>query len=420
MHTSADAGRAVLDVGALGANTGDSTSRSTQLGDVRKQNVALMMRTVLAHGPIARAGIASVTGMTSGAITKLTSVLSDAGLLREVPSLGLVGGSGRPRVPIAIDTERFRVLGIHIGYPRTTLCLLDLTGGLIREIRLPHESVQFADVVAKAVSAARTLIDDCDGELLAIGASTAGRVTTESGVVTEQPFFGWRDVPLRETLSQALQLPVAVDSNVRAMARAEHWFGAARGVDNFVQLFAGNVVAAAWVVGGQIVSGRHGMSGALEHLPLDDRSAERCRCGRRDCMQMITTDVALVSEAQRRGILTRQDGIDRLVRLARGGDEVAAEVMRRRASQVGAAASVLVDLLDPQLVVVSGAGLLNTPDFMAEVVGGARARMGEHHRHDLDGVLVETAFGTHAISVSAGSIALDDIYRDPLAFIRRP
>ena len=66
MHTPAETSPAVLDGGAVDASR-DFTSRSTQLGDVRRQNVALMMQTVLAHGPIARAGIAAVTGMTSGA-----------------------------------------------------------------------------------------------------------------------------------------------------------------------------------------------------------------------------------------------------------------------------------------------------------------------------------------------------------------
>jgi len=95
--------------------------RSAQPFDVRQQNYSAILRAVMQHGPIARSELSGLTGMATGTMTKLTGLLSEAGLLRELPAESGQGALGRPRTPMVVDDRAHRVVGVHFGLRRTTV-----------------------------------------------------------------------------------------------------------------------------------------------------------------------------------------------------------------------------------------------------------------------------------------------------------
>ncbi|MGZ0153069.1 ROK family protein [Kribbella sp. WER1] len=384
---------------------------------MREQNCSAIFRAVMRHGPIARSELSELTGMATGTMTRLTSLLCSAGLLRELPAELVHGTLGRPRTPLAIDERTFRVVGVHFGLRRTTLCLLDLHGTLLAEVRLPHRGRRaFGPLVEQAVQGVRELVVQHPGTVLGVGASTGGWVDRDAGVVRDHRMLGWHDVPLRDVLAGGLGMPVEVDSSFRALAMAERWFGGAQGVDNLVGLFVGNVVGAGFVLDGRVFPGFRAAAGAVDHLSVGVPVDALCSCGRRDCLHVAASDLAVLAEAKREGLIGARGTLEQLVQAARMGDARADRLLVGRAELVGVAAGTLIDMLDPEVVIVSG-GVVDAPEYLTAVRRGACSYLGDKRPVDVESVVRLSAFGTDGVAVSAGSVILDRIYAAPTAFV---
>jgi predicted NBD/HSP70 family sugar kinase len=390
--------------------------RSARQYDLREQNCSAILRTAMRRGPIARSELSGLTGLATGTVTKLTSLLCSAGLLRELPAEQEHGAPGRPRVPLVVDERLFRVVGVHFGLRRTTVCLLNLRGQLLAETRLPHRRRGFEPLVAQAVEGIRELLARTPGRILGVGASTGGWVDREGGLVRDHRVLRWRDVPLRAALADGLALPTEVDSSFRALAMAERWFGGAQEVDDLVSLFVGNVVGAGFVLGGQVFRGFRAAAGTVDHLSVGVPVAEVCTCGRRDCLHVVASDLTVLAQARQAGLIGARGTLEHLVQAARSGNTEADALLVARAELVGTAAGALIDMLDPEVVVVSG-GVVDAPEYLRSVQRGARAYLRDKRPVDVDSVVRLSAFGTDGVAVSAASVVLDRIYAAPSEFV---
>ncbi|TCC32134.1 ROK family protein [Kribbella sindirgiensis] len=390
--------------------------RSAQQYDLREQNCSAILRTAMQRGPIARSELSGLTGLATGTVTRLTSLLCSAGLLRELPAEQEHGVPGRPRTPMVIDERTFRVVGVHFGLRRTTVCLLDLRGQLLAETRLPHRRRGFEPLVAQAVEGIRELVSAAPGQVLGVGASTGGWVDRESGLVRDHRVLRWRDVPLRDALANGLGLRAEVDSSFRSLAMAERWFGGAQDVDDLVSLFVGNVVGAGFVLGGRVFRGFQAAAGTVDHLSVGATADESCSCGRHDCLHVAASDLAVLARARRAGLIGTRGTLEHLIQAARNGDVRADGLLVARAELVGVAAGALIDMLDPAMVVVSG-GVVDAPEYLRSVQRGARAYLRDKRPVNTESVVRLSAFGTDGVAVSAASVILDRIYAAPSEFV---
>ncbi|MFG1912184.1 ROK family protein [Kribbella sp. NPDC048928] len=391
--------------------------RSVQPFGVRQQNYSAILRAVMRHAPIARSELAGLTGMSTGTMTKLTSLLCEAGLLRELPAGTEHRSLGRPPTPMVVDERTYRVVGVHFGLRRTTVCLLDLRGTLLAEVRLPHKSRRaFEALVKQAIEGVQQLVAQHPGTVLGVGASTGGWVDREAGVVRDHRMLRWRDVPLRDALGGGLGLPTEIDSSFRALAMAERWFGGAQGVDDLIGLFVGNVVGAGFVIGGRVRAGHHAAAGSVDHLSVGVTAADVCSCGRRDCLHVAASDLTVLAQARKAGLIGARGTLEHLLQAARDGDKRADRLLVDRAELVGVAAGTLIDMLDPELVIVSG-GVVDAPEYLRSVQRGARAYLHDKRPVDLESVIRLSAFGTDGVAVSAASVILDRIYAAPAEFV---
>lgn len=389
---------------------------SAQPPDLRRQNLSAILRTLLIHGPMARAELSQVIGLAPGSVTKLTSELISAGVIREQRSTEEPRMPGRPRVPVSIDGRRLRAAGVHIGLLRTTIGLVDLAGGIVAERVLNHRSRTPSSIIKQAVTGLRRLAaSEPPGSVLGVGASIGGLIDPDTGVVLEHPSLDWEDVALRDQLTEGLGLPVVLDSTMRALALAERSFGTAKSVPSLLHVFVGNIVGAAFLVDGKAHLGPASAAGYLVHLPTGIRSRLRCSCGRYDCLQASASDVAVVSEAQEQGVLPLSEGLDELTGLAAAGDKAAIRLLRKRAERVGAAVALLVEILDPHLVVLGG-GVVDDPAFITDIRASVAAHVHRPLAVPADELVVATSFGTHAVMFSSAALFLDAFYRHPTAF----
>ncbi|HEX6447385.1 MAG TPA: ROK family transcriptional regulator [Streptosporangiales bacterium] len=382
---------------------------------LRRRNFASIMRTVLAHGPISRTEIADAVGLTATTLTNVMSILIDAGLVKEDVGARTSGDRGRPKIPVVIDPAGLTVVGVHIGGRMTTVGLVDLSGVVGDEITIPHRGEDPHAVIRSASAAVTKLVGGRDhgGPVLGVGASIGGWVDTSAGTVVDHPSLPWHGVELRSELERRLDMPVLLDSNARAMALAESWFGAARGVGNLLYLSVGTIVSAAIVINGAIHRGPRAAAGHVNHLPVGARASQACTCGRRDCLQVAVSDRAVIQAARKAGIAGRTETIERLTARAEGGDARADRLLRTRARHLGYAIGLLTDVLNPDRVVLSG-GILLAPHYLRDVLHATETRA--NTAADVAGLVVPSTLGEHSLALASGALLLDAYYRDPVAY----
>ncbi|MBB5959386.1 putative NBD/HSP70 family sugar kinase [Saccharothrix tamanrassetensis] len=371
----------------------------------RTTTAATILRSVLDNGPVARSTIARLTGLSAAAVTKQYAELADLGLLREVEEARVPRVTvGRPHVPVDIDVERYAVCGVHIALTHTTLSVVDLRGRVLHQDREPHPGRSPEAVFQGILCLLPDFLRDHLGDRspLGIGLATGGWVDPERGVIVRHSQLGWRDVQAREALRQ-FGLPVHVESHSRALARAEQLFGDQRSRNSMVHLFVGNVVDAAIATAGTVHHGPRSASGDVAHLRLEGSSVE-CPCGRRGCFQATVSDRAVAERAAREGVIA-EPSLPLLLDRARAGDGRAKGLLRERARHVGRAVGLLLDVINPDVLVLTEAGVVHLPECLDVV----RAQVG-----DRAGSVVPTSFGRDVLSVAAGSVVLDAIYGSPL------
>jgi predicted NBD/HSP70 family sugar kinase len=363
-----------------------------------RDSAGAVLRAVLDLGPVARSSVARATRLSAASVSGLVTSLVHEGLVREVPEAAGPRGNGRPHVPIVVEPDAAGVIGVHIAVPHTTVALLDLRGRVVEQRQEPHGRRDPASVLGALKGRVRRLAHG--RRILGVGLATGGWVDAANGVLVEHHLLGWREVPLGAVLADATGLPVSVDSNSRALLKAEQLFGdaALQARRSAVHLFVGNVVDVAFSADGVVHRGPRSAAGAVAHLAIDGCDAV-CDCGRTGCLQAAVSDQTLL---RRSGM----SDIHALLDAARSGDATAKELFLERARLVGRAAGLLLDLFDPEVLVVVEAGANRMPDCLATL----RAEAGP----EAAAVIRRTSFPGGVLAVAGGAVALDRVYAAPL------
>jgi predicted NBD/HSP70 family sugar kinase len=379
--------------------------------DIGRVHASLVLRAVLADGPLARAEIADRVGLTRATVTRVTGRLLDIALLREgIPNRS---NPGRPMVPLELGGDDHVVVTAHFGATEIRIGVVNIRGEMLREHRYRYVE-RSPEAVAEL---ARRGIDGMaaeaghTGRVLGVGASLSGWVDPATGVVVRFAPLGWRDVPFGALLTDALDLPHYFDHTVRGLALAERMVGAAKGHQDLLVVWVGNVVGAAIVNEGVARQGPRGAAGSIAHFPVGDEHGHACECGRTDCLQELVTDGAILRDAVHAGIVRPSASIQTFIQVARDGDEAALELVAHRAAVLGRAAAAMSNLINPPLVVVGGL-VPTAPGFMPAFID-AFTRGSEREGEVL---VTESAFGDAAPTIASASFVLDAYYRDPFAF----
>ncbi len=393
------------------AGAGAARGRPVEAG---RRNAAAVVRAVLDHGPVPRHRIAELTGLSAATVTRLTARLTGGGQLLELPSVLGPAEAGRPRVPLDLPLAVTAVIGVHIGLLRTTLGVVDLRGGLLEQLVVPRGSPEPDQVIEEIASAVGVLTNrQTSRRILGVGVSAGGWIDTEAGTVAEHGPLGWRDVPLLAELGRRLEQPVRLDGLVRALALAEGWYGAGREADSLLEFFVGNVVGAAFTTGRRIHHGPRSAAGSIAHLRVPGLTGAGCGCGRSDCLQGAVADSSVLELARREGAVGPDDAYEELTRRARAGSIAADRVLRTRSRQLGQAAAILLDLVNPELIVLAG-GPLRTPEYLPLI----REELARHSALGAAGGerLVLSGLGERALVLASAAVFLDAWFGDPIAF----
>lgn len=327
--------------------------RTATAGHTRDLNRSAIVRLIVSSGPIARTQIAKRLGLSPATVTAVTRELLEQGIVRvaeRAPSRG-----GRPALLLELVGGAASAFGVKIAPDHLVGVRVDLEAEVIE-----HREAQFDALAEDAVDRLAATLEDWIGEaadappLLGIGMGVAGVFDARTGTL-DSPLLGWLDVKLAQVIQDRLGVPVFVDNDVNTLAVAERLYGRGHDVENFITVTIGRGVGLGIVAGGDIYRGFGGGAGEFGHTCAVEDGAV-CTCGKRGCLETVVADPALVAEGRRRGLLGPRQGIAKLRKLAAVGDLQARQIYHEAGRQLGRAVADLVNVLSPELVLVSGEG----------------------------------------------------------------
>ena len=383
--------------------------------DIRVANRFEVLRHIIGAGVVARQEIAVETGLSLATVSNLVGELIQVGLLEEVGFQD--SGGGRPRGLVAVHRAGGVLAGVDVAETYVHVELFDTGLNVLASVEEPlhPQENRPEQVVGHVVSSLRAAVRQAGvdfDQALGVGVSVPGEVDRDGGVSVFAPNWAWHDVPLRDQLAAELHLPLYLDNPLRAGVVAELWFGAGRGHDDVAVLTLGTGVGAGLAFHGMLYRGATNSAGEWGHttLVMDGRL---CRCGSRGCVEAYVGAPGIMAQlhdlAPQSPLLHPDDQtatIDALARAYQAGDPVAVAVVAETARYLAVAIADLINLTNPEVVVLSSWVAARLGEPLLEQV---RALLG---RHALSRPLANTEISLckiagNPVSLGAATFALE-------------
>jgi len=404
------------------AVAGPFVARKVDGQSMQQANRALVLALIRHDPTLSRASIARQTTLSPASVSGIVDHLIREGFVRE-EAAAATGTVGRRPMRLVFNPAARVTLGIAIDVRDVTAGLVDLGGKMRATQRAPiaPEAGPAAIVDTVAQVARRALRGVASRDVLGVGVAVPGLARWPDGVILFSPNLGWRDVPIQAMLEERLRRPVLVDNEVRALALAEHSYGAARGARTVVVIDAAYGVGGAVIIDGALYRGVHGAAGEVGHNIVEPNGAV-CGCGNRGCLETVASAHGLVARAidalaAGRASALAADArvgltLDHIVAAARGGDALACELLARAATYLGLAVANAIDNWDPERVVLSGSVALAVGDRLDDALGGGQRAILDVGRARVP--VARAALGADAKVIGAATLAAADYLAAPL------
>jgi predicted NBD/HSP70 family sugar kinase len=387
---------------------------------IRAHNLSVMLRHIHRDGALTRTELTQRLGVSRSTVGTLVADLSQLGLVAEVvPSGGI--GVGRPSHVVAPRTGGPVVVAVDIDVAHLTVAAVGLGGVVLGREAVPCEPEHsppraVVELVVDAVP--RVIAASIPGAAVAgIGVSVPGTVQRQSGDIGVAPNLDWHDIPFGALLAEAAPrgLTLAVGNDADLAVLAEHHRGAARGIDDVAFLMGRVGIGAGIIANGRPLQGHDGYAGEIGHNVVDP-NGPACHCGKRGCVETYVGEGALLRLAGR-DVEPTDDATAAVFAEARRHDAAALSAVRSVAHSLGRAIAGLVNMLNPQLVLLGG--------YLAELLDIARPEVeAALHHYALEALggtvrLGRPALGRDAALLGAAERAFAALLADPLSVTPR-
>lgn len=372
----------------------------------RALNRRLILNLLRNRGPLSRAEIAIVTGLSPAAVTFVVTELIEERLVIE--GAAQAGATGRRPVPVDINYDGHMAVGFKLRHDRIDCILTDLATTPLASFDVPVPDTRPETMVQTIVAAIPKLLDVSGRTglpVLGIGVAIPGEVDAVNSICVQSPRFGWYNLDFPKLLGEQVHVPVWIDDDISAFTVAQRLFGAGRNHRNFATVAVGTGVGSSLVIAGEIYHGSHGLAGKMGHI-ISVPGGRLCECGRRGCLQAHTNEAAMIDDwSARRGVATASR--EQFAAAIEAGDNDALGVMAEAGELIGRHLADLVNLFDPEVLIAGGEAMqfgdailepirqsmaryvfLNTPEVLPDWVPGSWARgaaaLATQHFFELD------------------------------------
>jgi len=383
---------------------------------------AEMLRRVRARGGLSRVQLARELKLAPSTAGIYVDRLVRDGFLLEADAHQRET-AGRPPTALVPNPQGGRFVGVDFEARNLMATVVDFSQQPLRHV---HKTIRPADstaqILAKITQAIDELMEGDARPVLGIGVGVPGTIDPVTNVAVHYDFIqGWSDVPLGARLGEQFGVPVFLENNIRSMALAELWFGAGRGLRNFVCVGIRSGIAAGVVVGGHLLRGARQLAGEIGHwvCPVPAELAEHgpargngywcCQTGTR--LEQVASLSAILAAAKRglkRGETTSladvQDEltIDDVLAAVREGDEFTSSLVSAVGRVHGWLAHQLDQLFDPEKIIFAGP-LADLGDRFLAMVRETACQLGDPGHEP---AIASSTLGQYNGAVGAAALAL--------------
>ncbi|MCK4452575.1 MAG: ROK family protein [Anaerolineae bacterium] len=267
------------------------------------------------------------------------------------------------------------VIGIDLGGTKISTALADSAGTIIaHDYRETHATAGQKAVIERMLDSARQVMAQAgvtQAQVTAVGIGAPGPLDIEAGVVVAPPNLpGWNRVPLKRLVEDELGIATFLENDANAAALGEFRFGAGRGAEHMIYVTVSTGIGGGLILDGELYHGASGMAGEIGHITIIP-NGPRCGCGNRGCLEALASGTAIARQARERvarGVPTliadlAEGTPERITaklvaEAASQGDVEAREILAEAMNYLGIGMANLVNLFNPQLIVIGG-GLTN-------------------------------------------------------------
>jgi predicted NBD/HSP70 family sugar kinase len=333
-------------------------SRDPASLSLRQMNRLRVIEMLYRQPGSSRTDLARWTGLSRATVSALIEELGYAGVVEEHdgPVTAAPRSSGRPPVLLSLVPGAGFAVGLDFGHQHIRVAICDLSGELVAEDfspaevdHAPTESLDLADELVRAALRGAGIEPE---RVLGVGMGLAAPIHKATGeIATEGILPGWHGIRPAHEMQARLGVAVELENDANVGALGEKVFGAARGVDDLIYVRVSAGIGAGLILGGRPYRGFGGVAGEIGHV-LADPAGPICRCGNRGCLETIASPPAVAA------LLERSSGepvaVEQLLELVEAKDRRARRAVADAGEAIGRALSMLVNVLNPELVVVGG------------------------------------------------------------------
>jgi glucokinase len=309
-------------------------------------------------------------------------------------------------------------LACDLGGTNLRMAAIDNEGRILARNKRETPKTDRADeIIREIVEAAGECTESVKGEGEIVGCAIAAPATVDviNGIVLKAPnvpsLDGFRIVA---TLENELNIPVALENDANAAAVGESWVGASKGVANSIAVTLGTGVGGGIIINGKVLRGPDGTAGEIGHICVEPYGAP-CGCGSRGCVEQYASATAIVRQAQELASQYPKSALPNKFHLTSkdvyeaglAGDELALEVFRRQGFYLGIAIAGLLNVLNPEMVVIGGGAAAGWDLFMPHLEEQIEKRTYREPRNRAK--FVRASLGDDAGIIGAAALAFEKI-----------
>ncbi len=301
-----------------------------------------------------RAELVQLTGLARSTLAqRLDALLSQQWI---IPTEEAISSGGRPAIAFTFNRTARVVLSADLGATHARVAVTDLGTTVLAERaaevsidRGPEETLGWLQRTFEEMLAETGHRPD---EICGIGVGLPGPVEHSSGRPVNPPIMpGWDGFPVPEWLGSRLGAPVLVDNDVNIMALGEHW-AARPEADHLIFVKIGTGIGCGIISDRRLHRGAQGAAGDIGHIRVASALDTVCRCGNVGCLEAVASGAAMSAKLSADGVRA-EDSRD-VVRLVRGGNTHAVQLIRQAGREVGDVLASIVNFFNPSVIVVGG------------------------------------------------------------------
>lgn len=328
---------------------------------IKQVNCAHIYKVIEQHAPISRVKIAKVSNLAPASVTKITRHLIEKGIITETERQASTGG--RCAISLAPNSENIYVIAIKIGRKLLSLSRYNLTGHKSTDKRINIEKKDGEQLIELLKHEIQTLINDeqaLGNKISAISVTLSGLINPQQGRVIYTAFGKLSNTALVDILESRFNIPTYIGNHTRALALAEHYFGATKNCQDSIVISIHHGVGSGIIVHGQELLGANFNIGEIGHIQVNPNGTQ-CHCGNFGCLETEVSDTVIVEKVKQaisRGEYTplseKTLNIENIYQAAAIGDPLCEKIVAEAGSYLGKTIAILINMLNPEKIVIAG------------------------------------------------------------------